>query len=127
MLFLIIAHIHKRHMDQPIWSKSSTYGSAKVQAFVNMLSEVVQNDRQLQDYLVLGATTEFGKTFDIALGVNRAVVAYLACRTETLEGLLSRAIEQFGDQLYISQTPIVRQDGGFCYNFIVTHAATDRG
>jgi len=50
---------------------------------------------------------------DGGIEIRRAMVAVVAQNTESLAQVLEKAINQFGDQLYIKHTPMLQQEGTY--------------
>ncbi len=72
---------------------------------------MVQDNQLFQEYLISWLTTSSGTSLSDAIGIRRAVLAVISRDRESLAKVLEKAVDQFGDQLYIKHAPMLQQEG----------------
>ena len=84
--------------------------SRKVSAVSGFILGLVHQDQVLLDHLASELITTSLDAGD-DLGIRRAIVAVISNDKTRLGTLLEKAIDQFGDKLFIKHAPILQQQG----------------
>lgn len=94
--------------DNSEWWKSDTVTVSAAAALVNFLT-VDENIRK--GYLISWLTSSSGAGIGDGVAIRRAIVASLTREKRDIETVLDKALQQFGDKLYIKHTPTLQQEG----------------
>ncbi len=82
-----------------------------VSAVAGLIRNIVQNDAVLLNQLVSWLTTDSGVSLGEGLGIRRSVMAVVSQEKDHLSTVLEKAVDQFGDPLFIKHAPILQQEG----------------
>lgn len=82
-----------------------------VEAAARYLNILTNNVESRKAHLISWLTSPTGAGLGEKIGIRRAVIASLATFKTDIETVFDRALDQFGDQLYIKHTPVLQQEG----------------
>ncbi|KAJ2904136.1 telomere binding protein [Zalerion maritima] len=81
-----------------------------ISAAASLVKEIVGGDARRTEYLVSWLTSNSGAGLGDGVAIRRAVVAVLSEKRETVISALEKAMELFGDMIYVKHAPILQQE-----------------
>jgi telomere length regulation protein len=85
--------------------------SEVVAAAAGLLKGLLGNESSRRSIIAAWLTNISGAGAGESVGIRRAAMAALSSDRHDLESVLSKSLQQFGDQLYIRHTPVIQQEG----------------
>ncbi|KAH0562622.1 hypothetical protein GP486_002700 [Trichoglossum hirsutum] len=112
-LYSLLRVIGKRHFKSGKASDKDSWWLEDVDVVSGaaaLLHGVVGNSESLKENLVVWLTNTWGGGVGEAIGIRRAAIAAIAQDEDTVQEVLEKSLQQFGDKLYIKHTPILHQE-----------------
>ncbi|CAG8949598.1 hypothetical protein HYFRA_00007831 [Hymenoscyphus fraxineus] len=92
--------------DSSWWKSDAKVISGASSLIKSLVSGAESRSNQLMAWL----TSSSGAGVGESIAIRRAVVAVIAEEKSSIESLLEKSIQQFGDQLYVRHTPTIQQE-----------------
>ncbi|KAI9806862.1 MAG: telomere binding protein [Piccolia ochrophora] len=110
----VLRHASRLSTDQPRTLSDNQdwwqQDAKNVKGAAALVAGLIGEFDDLKDCLVTWLTNSTGGGIAEGLALRRAVIAATSPDTDTLQAILEKSMQQFGDNLYIKHTPILHQE-----------------